>query len=141
MTDSRSSHHHDLNPIDIDIPVSDSSIWQDQNSTPADATAVGGHISADLPSYQSAPPRRMPQGDKRVDIVDEILAVDPAKFLQWTPEGRPEYINGKVHLTDAQWERILAARPPSARHRPAARAVWGIPVVLRPARTTTEQTT
>jgi len=65
-----------------------------------------------------------------MDIVDEILSVDPAHFLKWTPQGRPEYIDGKVHLTDAQWERILAARPASCRHRPTARMVWGIPVVI-----------
>ena len=65
-----------------------------------------------------------------MDIVDEILSVDPAHFLKWTPQGRPEYIDGKVHLTDAQWERILAARPATCRHRPPARMVWGIPVVI-----------
>ncbi len=64
------------------------------------------------------------------DIVDDILAVEPANFLKWTPHGRPEYIDGKVHLTDAQWERILAARPASCRRSPAARMVWGIPVVI-----------
>lgn len=64
------------------------------------------------------------------DIVDEILAVDPANFLQWTPHGRPEYVDRTIRLTDAQWGRILAARPASCRHSPAARMVWGIPVVL-----------
>ena len=65
-----------------------------------------------------------------IDIVDEILAVDPAKCLQWTPEGRPEYVHGKVHLSEAQWGRVLAARPPACRLTPAARMVWGIPVVI-----------
>lgn len=63
------------------------------------------------------------------DIVDEILAVDPAKFLQWKPVDRPEYVDGKIHLTAAQWERILTARPADSRSRPAM-AVWGIPVVI-----------
>lgn len=138
MTGSRSSHHQELNPIDVDIHLSDASISQDQNIAREYVTASRGQISEDRLSDPASPRPRTPEGRNIIDIVDEILAVDPAKCLQWAPDGRPEYVNGKVHLTDAQWDRVLAARPASARHRPAARAVWGIPVVLHPNRTPTQ---
>jgi hypothetical protein len=112
--------------------VSDARISQDQNNTPEDAVAGRSHIPEGRAGATTSPHQRTPKEDNMIDIVDEILAVDPAKFLQWVPEGRPEYVNGNVHLTDAQWQRILAARPAASRHIPPARAVWGIPVVLHP---------
>jgi hypothetical protein len=64
-----------------------------------------------------------------MDIVDEILAVNPHEFLKWDPRDRPEFYDNHLHLTESQWARICATCPGG---KASSSSVWGIYVEVVP---------
>lgn len=64
-----------------------------------------------------------------MDIVDEILAVNPYEFLKWNPSERPEFYDNHLHLTESQWERIKQACPGG---KASSLSVWGVYVRVVP---------
>jgi hypothetical protein len=60
-------------------------------------------------------------------IIDEIVAAGRLD-APWTWEPTQQFYDGRLHLTRAQWERVLDIYPPGRRH---CWAVWGIPVKIR----------
>jgi hypothetical protein len=64
-----------------------------------------------------------------MDIVDEILAVNPHEFLKWDPRNRPEFYDNYLHLTESQWARITQSCPDG---EAKSWSVWGFLVEIVP---------
>lgn len=77
----------------------------------------------------------MPSDDSRVNrqadaaeimaILDDIRAAEE-NWLNWVPSF-PQYIEGRIYLTRAQWHAVLEEFPPTG-HRDPSYCIWGIPV-------------
>lgn len=66
------------------------------------------------------------------DIVQEIIdAAKLAKPFLWEPD-HPQYVDGKLHLTQEQWDAVCREFPNYDRQKWAARPylAWGIHVEI-----------
>lgn len=73
------------------------------------------------------PPGRHRKPDDPGDIVQEIVKAGAlARPWEWHPD-HPQYVEGRLYLTGAQWQRVLDSNPPT---RNPAMAAWGIHVVI-----------
>lgn len=64
------------------------------------------------------------------DIVAQIIAAQDLKWA-WEPE-HPQYIEGRLYLTQDQWDKVAEAFPPDPRagHVRRGSYAWGIPVTI-----------
>lgn len=62
------------------------------------------------------------------DIVQEI--VNAANLTsKWEPD-HPQYVEGALYLTHAQWDAVRDQFPPNAEREGRAHVAWGIPIHL-----------